>query len=83
MNIHEAMAPRRAISKEEIETYSRDGVVCLRGVLSRGSIKSTGCDRDGDGVARSELWRVQSHRDCRCHCERRPGDGASPIGQAV
>jgi hypothetical protein len=40
MKIHEAMAPRRAISKEEIETYSRDGVVCLRGVLSRDSIKS-------------------------------------------
>lgn len=40
MNIHEAVAPRRAITKEEIETYSRDGVVCLRGVLSRDSIKS-------------------------------------------
>jgi hypothetical protein len=40
MNIREATTPRRAISRDEVETYSRDGVVCLRGVLSRDSIKS-------------------------------------------
>jgi ectoine hydroxylase-related dioxygenase (phytanoyl-CoA dioxygenase family) len=36
----EAIAPTRAITKEEIDTYARDGVVCLRGVLSRDSIKA-------------------------------------------
>src|SRR5512147_1255334 len=40
MKIREATAPRRAITRDEVETYSRDGVVCLRGVLSRDSIKS-------------------------------------------
>jgi hypothetical protein len=40
MKIHEAMAPRRAITNDEVETYSRDGVVRLRGVLSKDSIKS-------------------------------------------
>ena len=40
MKLHETTAPRRAITRDEVETYSCDGVVCLRGVLSRESIKS-------------------------------------------
>jgi hypothetical protein len=40
MRRHAAMAPMRAVTRDEIETYSRDGVVCLRGVLSRDSIKA-------------------------------------------
>jgi hypothetical protein len=38
MKRHEAMAPMRAVTRDEVETYQRDGVVCLRGVLSRDSI---------------------------------------------
>jgi hypothetical protein len=34
------MAPMRAVTRDEVETYQRDGVVCLREVLSRDSIKA-------------------------------------------
>ena len=40
MKRNEAMAPMRTVTRDEIETYQRDGVVCLRGVLSRDSIKA-------------------------------------------
>ena len=84
MKIHEAMAPRRAITNDEVETYSRDGVVCLRGVLSKDSIKSI---EDAIEMALASLDQsyggYKSHRDRRCHRERRPGDAESAIGQAI
>src|SRR4051794_16352703 len=40
MKRDEAMAPMRTVTRDEVETYSRDGVVCLRGVLSRDSIRA-------------------------------------------
>ena len=40
MKAQEATAPLRAVTREEIEIYRRDGVVCLRGVLSGESVKA-------------------------------------------
>ena len=83
MKIHEAMAPRRAITEEEIETYSRDGVVCLRGVLSRDSIKSIEDAIETATASLDQSYGGYNLTAIGCHRQRRPGDAESPVGQAV